>query len=88
MVLINYTRVKGLSPYGPGCAVTRFMGFPGGSVVKNLLTIAEDVGLSPRLGSSLEKEIATHSSILVWKISWTEEPSGLQPTGSQRVGHD
>ena len=36
----------------------------------------------------LEKDMATHSSILVWEISWTEEPSGLQSMGSQRVGHD
>ena len=36
----------------------------------------------------LEKEIATPSSILAWKISWTEEPGGLQSMGSQRVGHD
>ena len=36
----------------------------------------------------LEKEMATHSSILAWRISWMEEPGGLQSTGSQRVGHD
>ena len=36
----------------------------------------------------LEKEMATHSSILAWKIPWTEEPVGLQSMGSQRVGHD
>jgi len=36
----------------------------------------------------LEKEMATHSSILAWKISWTEEPGGLQSMGSQRVGHN
>ena len=36
----------------------------------------------------LEKEMATHSSILPWRIPWTEEPGGLQSTGSQRVGHD
>ena len=36
----------------------------------------------------LEKEMATHSSILAWKIPWTEEPDGLQSMGSQRVGHD
>ncbi|KAM7241928.1 hypothetical protein CapIbe_006399, partial [Capra ibex] len=35
----------------------------------------------------LEKEIATHSSIIAWEISWTEEPGGLQSMGSQRVGH-
>ena len=36
----------------------------------------------------LEKEMATHSSILAWKILWMEESGGLQSTGSQRVGHD
>ena len=36
----------------------------------------------------LEKEMATHSSILAWEISRTEEPGGLQSMGSQRVGHD
>ena len=36
----------------------------------------------------LEKEIATHSSILAWRIPWTEEPGGLQSTGSQRVRLD
>ena len=36
----------------------------------------------------LEKEIATHSSILAWRIPRTEEPGGLQSTGSQRVGYD
>ena len=37
---------------------------------------------------SLEKEMATHSSILAWRIPWTEEPGRLQSIGSQRVGHD
>ena len=36
----------------------------------------------------LEKEMATHSSILAWRISWTEEPGGLLLTGSPRVGHN
>ena len=36
----------------------------------------------------LEKEMATHSSILAWRIPWTEEPSGLQSLGLQRVRHD
>ena len=36
----------------------------------------------------LEKEMATHSSILAWRIPWMEEPGGLQSTGSQRVEHD
>ena len=36
----------------------------------------------------LEREMATHSSILAWKIPWIEEPGGIQSMGSQRVGHD
>ena len=36
----------------------------------------------------LEKEMATHSSILAWRIPWTEEPGGLQSTALKRVGHD
>ena len=36
----------------------------------------------------LEKEMATHSSTLAWKIPWTEDPGGLQSMGSQRIGHD
>ena len=39
-------------------------------------------------GDPLEKEMATHSSILAYKIPWAEEPGKLQPMGSQRVGHD
>ena len=37
---------------------------------------------------TLEKDMATHSRILTWEIPWTEEHRGLQPMGSQRVGHD
>ena len=37
---------------------------------------------------ALEKEMATHSSVLSWEIPWTEEPGGLQPMGSHRVGHN
>ena len=38
--------------------------------------------------NALEKEMTTHSSVLAWKIPWTEESGGLQSMGSQRVGHD
>jgi len=44
--------------------------------------------LPPHLLLYLEKEMATHSSIIAWKIPWTEEPGQLQSIGSQRVGHD
>ena len=41
-----------------------------------------------RLYCNMEKEMAAHSGTLAWRIPWTEEPSGLQSVGSQRVGHD
>ena len=44
-----------------------------------------DLGSIPRLGRSLEKEMATHSSILAWKIPWMEEPGRLQSVGLQRA---
>ena len=47
-----------------------------------------DVGSIPELGRSLEVGMATHSSILAWRMPWTEEPGGLQSIGSQTVGHD
>ena len=47
-----------------------------------------DLGLIPGLGSSLEKETATHSSTLAVINPWTEEPGGLQSTESQRAGYD
>ena len=67
------------------------LGFPSGSVVKNLPANAgdaRDTGSILGFEDPLEKEMATHSSILAWKIPWTEEPGGLQSMGSQRVGHD
>ena len=64
-----------------------YEGFPGGSEVKASARNAGDLGLIPG-EDPLEKALATHSSILAWRIPWTEEPGGLQSTGSQRVGHD
>ena len=46
-------------------------------MVKNLPANAEDMGSIPGAGFPLEEEMATHSSILAWKILWTEEPGGL-----------
>ena len=60
----------------------------GGSEVKASACNAGDPCSIPGSGRSPEKEMATHSSILAWRISWTEEPGRLQSTGSQRVGHD
>ena len=67
------------------------MGSPGGSVVKNLPAKAgdaRDAGLFPGSGRSPRVGKGNHSSILAWKILWTEEPGGLQSMGSQRVGHN
>ena len=47
-----------------------------------------DTGSIPGWEDPLEEGMATHSSILAWKIPWTEAPGGLQSKGSQRVGHD
>ena len=58
-------------------------GFPGGSAVKNLPAMLETRAQSLGGEDPLEKEMATHSSILAWKIPWTEEPDGLQSRGSQ-----
>ena len=55
-------------------------------LVKNPPAMTETWVQSLGWEASLEKEMATHSSILAWKISWTEEPGGLQSMGSQRVG--
>ena len=62
-------------------------GFPGGSVAKNPSANAEDTGGGgsiPGAGSPLEEEMATHSSILAWKIPWTEEPAKPQSIESQK----
>ena len=64
------------------------MGFPGGSVVKNLPAVQEMQVQSLGREDPLEKEMATHCCILAWRIPRTEEPGGLQSTGSQRVGHN
>ena len=56
--------------------------------IKNLPAVQETWVRSLGWEGPLETEMATHSSILAWKISWTQEPGGLQSMGSQRVGHD
>ena len=60
----------------------------GGSDSKESACNAGDLSSIPGLGRSQEKEMATYSSIRAWRIPWTEEPGGLQSTGSQRVRHD
>ena len=57
-------------------------------MVKHLPAMQETRVQSLGQEDPLEKEMATHSSTLAWKIPWMEEPVGLQSMGSQRVGHD
>ena len=64
-------------------------GFPDASVIQITPANAGDAGdVSLILGSERSPGVGTHSSILAWEIPWTEEPGGLQPMGSQRVGNN
>ena len=64
------------------------LGIPGGSLVKNPPANTRDTSLIPGSGRFLEKEMATHYSILAWEIPQTEEHGRLQSIRSQRVGRD
>ena len=67
------------------------MGFSSGLEVKNPLAMQETQETGVRSldrEDALEKDMATHSSILAWRIPWTEEPGEPQSTGLQRVKHD
>ena len=69
----------------------RDQGFPSGSMGKESTCNAGDAGDKssiPGSGRSLEEGMATHSSVLAWRIPWTEVPGGLQSIGSERVRHD
>ena len=57
-------------------------------MVKNLPAMQKTLVQSLGWEDPLEKRMATHSSILAWRILWTEEPGGLQSMGLQRVGHN
>ena len=67
------------------------MCFPSGSTVKNQPGMQETKETQVRslgLEDPLEEDVATHFSILAWRIPWAEEPGGVYSIGSQRVGHD
>ena len=73
------------------CPISWFVGLPQWHSGKELPAVQESQETWDRsLGQedALEEEMATHSSILFWRISWTGELDGLQSTGSQRVRHD
>ena len=64
------------------------LGFPGGSDGKEPVCNAGDLGSIPGSGRSPGEGMATHSSILAWRIPWTEEFGGQQAIGPQRVKHN
>ena len=65
----------------------RVLGFPGGSAVKNPPAVQETRVQSLSWEDSLEESRATHSSVLAWRIPWTEEPGVVQSIKLQRIGH-
>ena len=70
------------------CALENVGGFIGSSDGKESACNAGDLDSISGLGRSLEKEMATHSNILAWRIPWTEKPGRLQSMGLQRVRHN
>ena len=70
------------------CALENVGGFLSGSDGKESACTARDLDSISGLGRSLEKEMVTHSSVLAWRIPWTEKSGRLQSMGSQRVRHN
>ena len=70
------------------CPSSSVMGVPCGSVINNLPVMQETQVQSLSQKDSLEKEMATHSSVLAWRIPGMGKPGGLPSMGSRRVGHD
>ena len=86
--LVKFTNIGDFSLIG---IFTPFTGFPGKGIlhpVKNLTTMQETQVQSLDWEDPLEEGMVTYSSVLAWRIPWTEEPGGLQSMGSQRVRHD
>ena len=70
------------------CSECHYEGFSSGSVLNNLPSMQETWVQSLGQEDPLEKEMATHSSILAWRIPWTEKPARLQSIELQRVGYN
>ena len=70
------------------CSINSIRASLAAQIVENLPAVQETWVWSPGWEDPLEKGMATHSSILAWRIPWTEKPGGLQSMGSQRIRHD
>ena len=75
-----------LDPVSIWTTLSEYMGLPADPGGRGYVCSAGDTGQSSGQEDPLGEGMATHSSILAWKIPWTEEPGGLQSFGSQRVG--
>ena len=73
---------------GDGGFIVYSISFPGAQMGKNLPAMRKTWVRSLGWEDPLENRTATHSSVLAWRIPWTEEPGGLQSMGWQRVGHN
>ena len=80
----HLTKMRWLTKTSNSMHLTSSQGFPGGSAVKSLPAMQEMRVRSLVWENPMEKEMATHSSILAWETPWTEEPGGLQSVGSQK----
>ena len=89
-MLVSYQkRCQSLTSSPGGAAGLHGAGSPGGAGGKARVCQRQRVaGLIPGLEDPLEKGVATHSTILAWRIPWTQDPGGLQSMGLQRVGYD
>ena len=84
-----YSSVDGCLGCFPVLATVNSAAMNNGIYVSLSILVSSGICLGVRLlGHMVEKEMATHSSVLAWKIPWMEGPGGLQSMGLQRVGHD
>ena len=86
-VYLIYHVVFQVSSKGIQLYIYMYFGFPLGLVVKQSVCIEGDLGSIPGMGRYAQRDMTSLSSVLAWRISWTEEPSRLQSIGPQREGH-
>ena len=87
MLIFKNMKIQSLCTDSPKLFISTY-GSPGHSDVKEFAHSVGDLGSVPGSGRPLEKGMTTHSSILAWRIPWTEKPGELQSMGSQRIGHN
>ena len=84
---VTQSRIQ-LKRFSSSSSIKQLWNFPGGSALKNLPTLQETQVRILDQEDPLEEGMATRSSLLAWRIPWTEEPGGLQSIGLQRIRHD